>query len=218
MARAQFHESLELLRVDVDVLGTMAERAVSDAVAALVGDDRDRAQDVIVGDDDLDLLFVALEERAYALIARQAPVAVDLRFLMSALRVMADYEKTGDRAVAVAKAALAGWWREPSTVALLGRMGELALAMVGSARQAWMGQDLPIASQLKARDAALDRTYRELVAHLLVQHGPDAPGLVFHAHSAGRNLERIADHAVMIGERISYLVTGDPSALAAEIR
>jgi len=216
--RGQFREDQEMLRVDVDALGLMAERAVTGAMQALLGDDQSAADEVVAGDDRLDALFVVLEERAYALVAQQAPVAADLRFLMSSLRVMADYEKTGDRAVAVAKSALADWDREPTAIALLGRMGDLALTLLGSARDAWLHQDLYVASDLKRRDDVLDGTFRELIAHLLTQQGPGAPSLVLHAHAAGRNLERIADHAVIIGERVSYMLTGDPSALAAEIR
>lgn len=218
VTRGQFQESLELLRVDVDALGMMAQRAVTGALGALLGDDQSAAAEVLAGDDRIDHLFVALEERAYALVAQQAPVAADLRFLMSSLRVMADYEKTGDRAVAVAKSAMADWDREAVTIALLGRMGDLALAALSSARQAWLDQDLGVAAQLKSGDDVLDGCYRQLVAHLLTRQGPAASGLVLHAHAAGRNLERIADHAVIIGDRVSYMLTGDPSALAAEIR
>jgi len=216
--RAPFDESLEMLRVDVDALGRMAQDAVAGSLVALVDDDSLVAADVLAGDDRIDALFVALEERAYALVAQQAPVATDLRMLMSALRVMSDFEKTGDRAVAVAKAAMADWERENTTIRLLGRMGDLALALVGAARAAWLEQDLSIAADLKRRDATLDAYYRDLIAHLLGQQGEAATRLALYAHAAGRNLERIADHAVMIGERVSYLLTGDPSALAAEIR
>ena len=216
--RAHFQESLDLLRVDVDALGLMAQRAVAGAVGALVDGDRSVADGVVAGDDRIDALFVALEERAYALIAQQAPVASDLRFLMSALRVMADYEKTGDRAVAVSKSALADWERETTTLSLLARMGDLSLRLLNDARRAWLEQDFLAASELKRRDDVLDSCYRRLVEHLLAQHGDGAPSLVLHAHAAGRNLERIADHAVIIGERVTYMLTGDPSALAAEAR
>jgi phosphate transport system protein len=216
--RAHFQESLELLRVDVDALGLMAQRAVAGAVGGLVRGDRSVADGVVAGDDRIDALFVALEERAYALVAQQAPVAADLRFLMSALRVMADYEKTGDRAVAVSKSALADWERETTTLSLLARMGDLSLRLLNDARRAWLEQDFLAASELKRRDDVLDSCYRRLVEHLLAQHGDGAPSLVLHAHAAGRNLERIADHAVIIGERVTYMLTGDPSALAAEAR
>ena len=207
-----------MLKVDVDELGALAHVAVTGALAALVGGDPGVAAKVIEGDDRIDRLFVMLEERAYGLLAQQAPVASDLRFIMSALRVMADFEKTGDRAVAVAKTALAEWNREPVSLRLLGRMGDLSLSLLSAARRAWLAQDLTLARDLKRRDDVLDAWYRQLVAHLLSQGGSGSSSLVLHAHAAGRNIERIADHAVMIGERVSYLVTGDPSALAAEIR
>lgn len=216
-ARSQFQEALDTLKADVDALGSMAAAATAGGVAALVGDLPAPGRAVVAGDDGIDAWFLTLEERAYALIAQQAPVAADLRFIMAALRVMADFEKTGDRAVAVAKIALADWERDPFTLELLGRMGDLALALLDSARRAWRDQDLGIAAGLKARDDALDACYRQLTEHLIAQQGPGASVLVLHAHAAGRNLERIADHAVMIGERVSYLLTGDPSALAAEI-
>lgn len=206
-----------MLRVDVDALGRMAQESVVGCLGALVGSDASAARRVVDADDRLDALFVALEERAYTLVAQQAPVATDLRFLMSTLRVLSDFEKTGDRAVAVAKIALEDWDREGTTLRLLGRIGDLSLEMVADARKAWLDQDLDVAVKLKHRDDVLDGLYRDLVAHLLEQQGPAAPRLVLHANSAGRSLERIADHAVMIGERVSYLVTGDPSALAAEI-
>ncbi|MGI9023904.1 MAG: phosphate signaling complex protein PhoU [Acidimicrobiales bacterium] len=216
--RAPFQEALDMLRVDVDALGLMAHDAVAGALAALVGDDRSAAYRVVAGDDRIDALFVALEERAYALVAQQAPVAADLRFLMSALRVMADYEKTGDKAVALAKLTLAEWERESSTLELLARMGDLSLTLLDRARRAWLELDLAAASDLKLGDDVLDENYRQLAEHLLAQRGPAAPGLVLHAHAAGRNIERIADHAVMVGERVIYTLTGDLSALAAEIR
>lgn len=206
-----------MLRADVDWLGSMAEDAVRAAADALIDDNPAKAEVVVAGDDELDALFVTLEERAYSLIARQAPVAVDLRFLVSALRVMADYERTGDLAVSVAKLALVPWEREPTSLELLRRMADCALALLIDARRAWRDNDLVLAAELERRDDALDTTFRRLAAHLLNQHGPDASGLVFHALLAGRHLERIADHAVAVGDRVVYMLTGDPTSLAAEI-
>jgi phosphate transport system protein len=215
--RVQFHEAIGTLRADVDWLGSMAEDAVRAAADALIEGEPIKAEVVVAGDDELDSLFVTLEERAYSLIARQAPVAIDLRFLVSALRVMADYERTGDLAVSVAKLALVPWEREPISLSLLRRMADSAIALLADARRAWRENDLRLAAQLERRDDALDTTFRRLSAHLLTQHGPDASGLVFHGLLAGRHLERIADHAVAVGDRIVYMLTGDPHSLAAEI-
>jgi phosphate transport system protein len=216
-ARVQFHEAIGTLRADVDWLGSMAEDAVRAAAGALIDGDSTKAEVVVAGDDELDSLFVTLEERAYSLIARQAPVAIDLRFLVSALRVMADFERTGDLAVAVAKLALVPWERETLSLGLLRDMADIALDLLVDARRAWREEDLIVAAELERRDDALDKTFRRLAAHLLDQHGPDASGLVFHALLAGRHLERIADHAVAVGDRVVYMLTGDPNSLAAEI-
>ena len=215
--RVGFQEALRALRTDVDWLGALAEEAVRGAVGGLVGEDRRKAELVIAGDDDLDRLFVALEERAYGLMAQQAPVAVDLRVLVSSLRVMADYERTGDLAVSIAKLAIVDWWRESTSLILLGQMADTALDLIASARLAWREGDLELAAALERRDDALDASFRRLAAHLLAQDGPDASGLVFHALLAGRHLERIADHAVAVGDRVVYMLTGDPSYLVAEI-
>ncbi len=215
--RVSFEGALRALGADVDWLGALAEEAVRGAAAALVGDNRPEAESVIAGDDDLDRLFVALEERAYGLMAQQAPVADDLRFLVSTLRVISDYERTGDLAVSVAKLATADWWRESTSLVLLGQMADIALDLIASARRAWRDQNLELAGALERRDDALDACFRRLAAHLLAQEGPDATGLVFHALLAGRHLERIADHAVAVGDRVVYMITGDPSYLAAEI-
>ena len=215
--RVSFEGALRALRADVDWLGALAEEAVRGAVSALVGDDRLEAELVIGGDDDLDRLFVALEERAYGLIAQQAPVATDLRLLVSTLRVISDYERTGDLAVSIAKLAMVDWWRESASLILLGQMADIALDLIASARRAWRDGDLELAAALERRDDALDACFRRLAAHLLAQGGPDATGLVFHALLAGRHLERIADHAVAVGDRVVYMITGDPSYLVAEI-
>ncbi|MGI9033858.1 MAG: phosphate signaling complex protein PhoU [Acidimicrobiales bacterium] len=217
-SRSQFQEDLGSLRHGVDWLGALAEDAVRAATVALLEGDRTKAEVVENGDDELDALFLQLEESAYSLIARQAPVAVDLRFLVSALRVTADFERMGDLAVSIAKLALAAWRPEPISASLLSKMAESALDLISAARLAWRNQDLALAAKLEGRDDELDSCYRRLAAHLVVQHGPDAGGLVFHALLAGRHLERIADHAVAVGDRVAYMVTGDPKSLAAEIR
>ena len=206
--RVSFQEALGALRANVDWLGSLAEEAVRGACAALLDADEKRADVVIMGDADIDELFVGLEEEAYYLIARQAPVAVDLRFLVSALRVMADWERTAGLAVWVAKLAREPWEREPGTMAILRTMADGAITLVGEARRAWRGKDLEVAADLMAHDGALDDGFSRLTAHLRTQEGPEATSLVMHALMAGRHIDRIADHAVAVGDRVAYMLSG----------
>jgi phosphate transport system protein len=215
--RLSFQEAMGALRANVDWLGSLAEESVRAATTALIGGDPLKAELVIAGDPQLDDLLVTLEKEAYALIAQQAPVATDLRFLVSSLRVMADWERTGGLAVWVAKLAVEEWWREPGTMAILQEMAARAVALVGEARQAWRLKDLELAAALVRGDPALDDGYRRITAHLLAQEGPDANGLVLHAHLAGRHIDRIADHAVAVGERVAYMLTGTTAAHTAVV-
>ena len=215
--RIGFQESLGALRANVDWLGSLAEDAVRGASAALLDGDRLRAEVVMTGDADIDDLFVTLEQEAYRLIARQAPVAADLRFLVSSLRVMADWERTGGLAVWVAKLSVEDWAREPTTMTILAGMTNGALALVEAARHAWRDKDLALASDLVGRDNALDDGYGRLTAHLLAQEGPRSSSLVIHAHLAGRHIDRIADHAVAVGDRVVYMLTGKTAPRTAVI-
>ena len=131
---------------------------------------------------------------------------------------MADFERIGDQAVTIAQIAMDDWDREPRAVALLERMSGLTLRLLGDARRAWREHHLELAGDLERRDDALDACYRQLIAHLVNQNGADVSRLVMNAMLVGRNLERIADHAVAVGERVRYMLTGDPDSLAAEIR
>lgn len=215
--RISFQEAIGALRANVDWLGSLAEEAVRGASASLLGTETLRAELVIAGDQELDELFVTLEQEAYNLIARQAPVAADLRFLVSSLRVMADWERTGGLAVWIARIALEDWEREPGTMAILQEMADEALSLVCQARLSWREKDLELASQLQERSITPDSGYRRLTAHLLAQAGPDVNSLVMHAMLAGRHVDRIADHALAVGDRVAYMVSGKTAPRPAEV-
>lgn len=212
MPRAQFGAALDELRVEVDAVGARAAAAARAAVTSLVDDDRGLALEVIAGDATVDAAAMVAEAHTQVLIAEQQPVARDLRFLMAALRVVGDYEKVGNRAMALAKSTLADWDREAATLTLLGHMADLALGLLDDSRRAWRGTDLDLASGLAERDAALDGCYRGLIEYLLGL-GPaevgtgDIGAVVLYAHAVGRNLERIADHAVMVGEQVVSMLS-----------
>jgi phosphate transport system protein len=147
-------------------------------------------------------------------------VASDLRFLVSALRMLEELERIGDLSLRVVKQApeqplLAS--RQP-IFRTLEAMAALAEDLYRTALGAWSAQDLDAACTLAVRNRSMDGHYADLLRHILELEGPGATHLAVAAVLTGRALERIADHAVIVGERLRYLLTGDPAYLASEIR
>jgi phosphate transport system protein len=218
--RDDYRQELGKVAFQVGWMAAQVHTAVTATVTALERHDHAIAERVINGDDQIDQATVELEERCVQLLARQQPVAGDLRFVTSVLRVVVDLERCGDLAVALAKQVQAGF--PPAElptpmVKLLVEMGELAADLVQAAARAWAHRDVQAATALEARDDQVDQRHAELLRQVPALSGPHAPDLAAEVALAGRYLERIADHAVCIGERVAYLVKGEPEALAHEI-
>ncbi|MCB1038823.1 MAG: hypothetical protein KDA94_04725, partial [Acidimicrobiales bacterium] len=162
----------------------------------------------------------SLTERCHDLLAREAPVASDLRFVMSALRVLGELERVGDLALRVVKvgedwALVASC---PTTYDILLTMADTAIDQFRQALAAWSTQDLDQADQVARSGLVLDVANDQLVRALLELEGPDAVAAALRSLVIGKALDRIADHSAIIGSRLRYLLTGDPDHLAAEIR
>jgi len=174
----------------------------------------------INADDDIDSMNVSLTERCYELIAREAPVASDLRFVVSVLRVLGELERIGDLALRVVK--LAPDWEllrsGERTFDILLSMADTAVGQYRTALRAWSAQDLQLADELARSVRSMDPTTDQLMRELLRLEGPDAVVCAVRTLTAGRALDRIADHASIIGARLRYLLTGNPDHLATEIR
>jgi phosphate transport system protein len=199
------------VRVDQNLERTRDVLATGDAeVAALA----------INADDDIDAMNVSLTERCYELIAREAPVASDLRFVVSVLRVLGELERIGDLALRVVK--LAPDWEllrsGERTFDILLSMADSAVGQYRTALRAWSAQDLQLADELARSVRSMDPTTDQLMRELLRLEGPDAVVCAVRTLTAGRALDRIADHASIIGARLRYLLTGNPDHLATEIR
>jgi len=195
------------------------EGALQRASQVLERGDLELAADVVGDDDAIDQMLVSLTERCYEILCRQAPVASDLRLIVSVLRIVSDLERAGDLCLRIVKLApdqplLA---RSADTFQLLQTMGIEALRLFRIAVEAWARQDLALAKSLEERDDAMDQDLARLTAAVLALEGPDAVPLAIQTLAAGRAFERIADHAVMIGERVRYLLTGDVTSLSKEI-
>jgi phosphate transport system protein len=216
VTRIKFDQAIAALKRDVDWLGEMAEDAVGDATSALFTGDDAIATAVIEGDHLIDDLFLQLEYRTYALFAQQQPVAGDLRFMLSALPVMVNWQRTGNLAVLLAKMALEGRILDSMSTALVRDMAHQATHLTSEARRAWREKNLALVRSLSGQSYSLDETYRRLGSYLTHQE-PSAMGDGFQTLLAGRHLCEIGHNAIAVGDRVSYILTGGIRPLAAEI-
>ena len=220
MSRASFHQELEQLRLQVDLMAAHVGLALERMSAVLANGDAAAAADALRADDQVDAMLVSLTERTYDLIRREQPVASGLRYLVSVLRVLEELERIGDLSLRVVKQA-------PERSGLVGRerLFVRLVTMAGATRElfrlaldAWMAQDTGGADDLEARRAAMDAQYDALLDDILDLDGADAVRVAVTAVLVGRAIKRIADHTVIVGERLRYLLTGDPAHLASEVR
>ena len=218
-ARAAFVAELEQLRLQIEVMALKVEEALQNSTDVLLTGDVVLAQQVIEGDDEIDAMLVSLTERCHELLGRQAPVASDLRLVVSVLRIVSDLERTGDLCLRIVKLAP----EQPllasnlETFGILQQMADVALELFRAASRAWSMQDLRLARSLERRDDAMDRHNADLMKAIMRLEGPEAVPLAIKTLLAGRALERIADHSVMIGERVRYMLTGNTESLSKEI-
>ena len=220
MVRKAFNEELEQLRLQVELMGVKVDQNLERMRDVLLDGSQSLADLAIAQDDDIDAMNISLVERCYDLLAREHPVASDLRFVVSVLRILSEFERVGDLALRVVKTnphrrLLTS---SPTTYDILVSMSDAALEVYRAALHAWSAQDLALATEVAARAHAMDAHYESLTAALLILDGPDAVPTATNTLIAGRSLERIADHAAIIGARLRYLLTGDPHHLTAEVR
>ena len=217
--RSSFSFELEQLKLQIEVMGLRVDEALQRSREVLLTGDVSLAEAVVAGDDEVDDMLVSLSERCYDLLVRQAPVASDLRLVVSVLRILSDLERVGDLCLRIVKLApeqplIAS---EEGTFEILRRMSEEASALFRAAIRAWSTQDVSIAKSLEERDDAMDKHYALLTERVMRLDGPDAVPIAVQTISAGRALERIADHSVMIGERLRYMITGRIEPLSKEV-
>ena len=210
--RRKFHEDLEALEADLQTMGDLAEIAIGRSVAALVSRDDSAATTVIEDDDPIDDLYLSIDRRTLEQLALQTPVAGDLRLLSVILHTNSYLERVGDQAVNIAKIYLAVR-KLPSSdtiLAHLQEMSDVVRAMIRVAMQALARRDLELCLKLPAMDDPVDRLnlgmYKEVAALA------DDPGRLnwgLRMNVVARQLERVGDNAVDIGEQVGFLLTGE---------
>ena len=209
--RAAFDRQLQTLQDDVLLMGSMVEKAIERSIDALVRLDADLARQIIADDQLINDARWRLEEDAVRLLATQQPMAGDLRVIASVLPITTELERMGDHAEGIAKIVLMHGDLPPVKPLIdIPRMAELARSMLRRSLDALVRRDADAARAIvcddDAVDALYDQVYRELLTYMiedphLIQR---ATWLLWSAH----NVERIADRATNICERVVYVVTG----------
>jgi phosphate transport system protein len=218
--RLAFTAELEQLRLQVELMAVRVDQNLERMRDVLRTGDRDLAQRAINSDDDIDAMHVSLMERCYDLLRREAPVASDLRFVVSVLRILSELERIGDLSLRVDKVAddhrlIAA---DSALFDVLVAMADEAIERYRLALRAWATMDLGLATDLASRSRTMDLFYERLMAEVLHLEGPESTRAAVAIVAVGRSIERIGDHAGIIGARLRYLLTGDPDHLAAEVR
>jgi phosphate transport system protein len=210
--REVFHEQLDSIFDDLAGICRSVETAVRLANQALLTGDAEIAEQVISADADIDKAREKVEDTAFSILSLQAPVAGDLRVVVSALRMVSELERMGDLSVHVAKIARL---RVPQVAVpdevrpTMARMGEVAEDMVSRVSRIITGMDVDAAIDLGRADEIMDQLRRKSFTELLGDtwtHGVEA---AVDLALLGRYYERIADHAVSVAHRVVYVVTGD---------
>ena len=205
----------ELKELD-GLIGDMAggaQSALEDATKALFAGDVRLAQQVIAGDASIDLLQHNIEEKAISTIATRQPVAIDLRQIVSAIRIANDLERIGDLAKNVAKRVVA-IGEQPASIKVATSLAPLAARVRDQLRNvaaAYRNRDDGAALEVWRSDGAIDALHTSLFRELLTYMMEDPRSIGFCAHLlfCAKNLERIGDHATNIAETTHYLITGD---------
>lgn len=213
--REAFRQELKDLKAEVLSIGRAVTVITRDAVTSLIEGDVDLADRVVAGDSEIDRRTLQVEEHSLEIIATQFPVARDLRLLHSLTYIALHLERMADLGVNIARAAKrTADRRGPQTLYdLIQAQGNLVYRVLDATCEALEKNDLELARKLQDLDEPIDHLYKQFFRELArLQEEEDiewASSMVL----ASRYLERIADNAVDIGERIAYLVTGEFEAL-----
>ena len=212
IVRQGFDQELESVRQELVHMGQIVQDAIKNAVDALARRDKALAQQVMDGDDLIDSMQVEIEDRCISLIARQQPVATDLRILGTGLKITTDLERIGDHAFDIAKIVLL-IGNEPLIKPLVDipRMAVMAQSMLEDSLQAYLKLDIQLAEKVCRDDDLVDQLYHQVFRELLTYMLED-PKKINQATQqifVARYLERIADHSTNVAEWVIYLVTGE---------
>ena len=209
--RDSYHEALDSVVDDLVDMTGLVQAALRDATAALLGADLATAEDVISADVRIDTLHDELETRCFSLLARQAPVAGELRTVVAAMRMVADLARMGDLSAHIAKIARLRYPEHAVPEGLVPNftlMARVADEMVATAARSLSERNAHDAGKLAESDEEMDELRKSQFRVLLSKDWPYSVEAAVDVALLGRYYERIADHAVLMASRVIYVVTG----------
>ena len=211
-----FEEELKTLDSKIAQMGGLAEQCLARAINSLERRDPALAEATIRQDEMIDRLEKELEEAAVSIIARRQPMALDLRQIITVIRVASDLERVGDLSKNIAKRAMAiaGEQRPKTLIIGLKHIGNTALEQLKDVLDAYAQRDAEKAVKVWMNDEPIDTLYNSLFRELLtyMMEDPRNIGLCAHLLFGAKNIERIGDHATNIAEMVYFMVKGVPIA------
>ena len=210
--REEFQRDLERIEAKVIELFAMVAEDLPRATEALLSGDNDALAVLIEREQIIDALWPEIEELVNREIVLQAPVAVDLRYLLSVLRIVPVLERAHDLVISIGSRANHSLGEEltPRSRVLVERMSELASAMWRQAADAWYQRDKTVASSLSERDEEMDELHSSLTAELA--SGQMSVQVAMEMALVARDYERLGAHAVNIARRVVYLAGSTPES------
>lgn len=215
-----YHEELEELRLQVELMGVLVDRNLERSLAALRVGDVGAAAAAVDADDEIDAMNLSLTDRCYQLLGRNAPVAGDLRLVVSVVRMTSELERVGDLALRVAKSAEEHSLLVSSaeTHRRLCALADQSIAVYRLGLEAWATRDEDLAARLVTGPRPWGAQFESLVGSLVELRGSNAAAVAVRSVVVGQALDRIADHGRIIGARVRYLMSGEADHLIAEVR
>lgn len=209
--REQFDQELTDVKDNVIQLARLSGKALEQAIDALYSQNTEKAEAIIQYDAKIDRMEMEINEKAVLLIAKQQPVAKDLRRIIMTLRIVTDIERMADNAKNIANSTIQLAQYETSVPLSIRYMYEKVTSMLNRAILAFEHEDITLAKQLAVMDDEIDELYHTMISELLGETAtnPEKIQYVMQVAFIARYLERFADHITNIGESILYLVKGE---------
>jgi phosphate transport system protein len=218
--RGAFYEELDQIRLQVELMGVRVDQNLERMREVLRTGDERLAAIALHADDEIDAMHMSLLERCYGLLGQHAPVASDLRFVVSVVRILSELERVGDLSLRVVKLAplMASLQSTGEAWDVLLTLVDTAVEQYRTALRAWSAQDLDLAADLADHPTPLHAFHERLLSSVYDRDRAEAVKLMMGMFVISQAADRIADHAAIIGARLRYLLTGEPHHLAAEVR